>query len=502
MKKLIGMFILICTLSCTFFYNTAIAANHSFYVVSVSSTKANIYTLPKSSSSVLCILNKGDEYPVIATNMGDSTASVVHTVVLDDTLWSISNQYGVSISDLQKENELTTEYLYIEQKLRIPQKTKIHSVIAGESLWRIAYSNNVTVNDLTHLNHLKSTKIVVGEKLKIPDYYVQVELLEGKKGWIRKSVLQTKKQNQVIMGWNKNRNTELNIQQSKKPNLNVVSPRWFTLNHKESIVTIKENAHFVRSMHNHGKRVWPLLGNLFNPVLTDSVLSQPEKRQKVVALLRDSLVRTDSDGINVDFENIDIKNKQDFVLFIIELKKALQPYGILVSVDVTRVNEDPFWSGSLNRMELGKAADYIVMMGYDEHWAGSSIAGSVASLPWVRDGLLELMKEVPSHKIILGVPYYTREWVTNLSSHKVASYDRTMADVEKIIKDKRLSKTWDKAVSQNYVQYTVNGEKHEFWIEDKSSMKLRFDQVKQYHLGGIAAWYLGSETSDIWTVFN
>lgn len=66
-------------------------------------------------------------------------------------------------------------------------------------------------------------------------------------------------------------------------------------------------------------------------------------------------------------------------------------------------------------MELGKAADYIVMMGYDEHWAGSSIAGSVASLPWVRDGLLELMKEVPSHKIILGVPYYTREWVTNLS---------------------------------------------------------------------------------------
>lgn len=502
MKKLVGMFIMICTLSCIFFYNTGKAANHSFYVASVSGTKANVYTLPKSSSPVLFVLNKGDEYPIIATAMGDSTASVVHSVVIGDSLWTISNQYGVSISDLQKENKLTTEYLYIEQRLRIPQKAKIHSVIAGENLWRIAYQNNVTVNDLTQTNNLKSTNIAIGQKLIIPDYYVQVQLLQGKKGWIRKSLLQTKKQNQIIMGWNYSGNVEKDIQQSKKPNLSVVSPRWFTLNHQQSLVTIKENAHFVRSMHNLGKRVWPLLGNLFDPVLTDSVLSQPQKRQKVVALLRDSLVRTDSDGINVDFENIDMKNKQDFVLFIIELKKALQPKGILVSVDVTRVNADPFWSGSLNRTELGKAADYIVMMGYEEHWGGSSKAGSVASLPWVREGLLELMKEVPSHKIILGVPYYSREWVTNLSSHKVTSYDRTMIDMEKIIKDKRLSKTWSKASSQNYVQYTVNGEKHEFWIEDKSSMKLRFDLVKQYRLGGIAAWYLGSETKDIWTVFN
>ena len=103
----------------------------------------------------------------------------------------------------------------------------------------------------------------------------------------------------------------------------------------------------------------------------------------------------------MDFENIDPKNKQDFVLFITELKIALQPHEIKVSVDVTRENIDPFWSGSLDRKKLGEVADYIVMMGYDEHWGGSPKAGSVASIPWTKEGVELLMNDVPSHKIIL-----------------------------------------------------------------------------------------------------
>ena len=143
----------------------------------------------------------------------------------------------------------------------------------------------------------------------------------------------------------------------------------------------------------------------------------------------------------MDFENIDPKNKQDFVLFVIELKKALQPHGIKVSVDVTRENIDPFWSGSLDRKKLGEVADYIIMMGYDEHWGGSPVAGSVASIPWTKEGVELLMKDVPSHKIILAMPFYTREWVTNLTTNKVRSIDRTMNEVVQIISSKGLKES-------------------------------------------------------------
>ncbi|WP_445506146.1 glycosyl hydrolase family 18 protein [Niallia sp. 03190] len=218
-----------------------------------------------------------------------------------------------------------------------------------------------------------------------------------------------------------------------KKNLDVVSPRWFSLNSSENVVTVSANAKYVQAAHASGKQVWPLLGNKFDPVLTDSIISNPQKRQKLVSTLRDSLIQSNSDGINVDFENIDIKNKQDFVLFISELKTALKPSGIVVSVDVTRTNNDPFWSGSFDRKELGKIADYIIMMGYDEYWSGGTQSGSVATLPWVEEGIQLLMSDVPSHKIILGVPFFTREWVTNLSTNKVKSIDRTMTEVNQII---------------------------------------------------------------------
>ncbi|RFU69196.1 LysM peptidoglycan-binding domain-containing protein [Bacillus sp. V59.32b] len=478
------------------------AANHTLSIGTVKTDDAKVYSSPKLGSPVLSVLKKGEQYPIISSAAGDSAISVIHTVVSGNTLWIIANQYGITVSELQKENKLTTTKISVGQKLKIPQKYQVYTVASGDTLWKIATKYGVTVSDVTKLNNLRSTKLSIGQKIKIPDYYAQVQLLGGKKGWMKKSLLQTKAQKRIVMGWNYNGTTDSYIQQLKQPNLNVVSPRWYALNSTENAVSVSVDARYAQAVHAEGKQLWPLFGNKFDPALTDSVLSNPQKRLKVISTLRDSLVQTDSDGINVDFENINIKNKQDYVVFIGELKKALQPHGIIVSVDVSRENEDPFWSGSFDRKELGKIADYIVMMGYDEHWGGSPKAGSVASLPWTKEGIELLMKEVPSHKIILAVPFYTREWVTNLSTGKVTSHDRTMAQANQIISSKGLQKVWDQKTSQNYVEYTAGGEKHQIWLEDQKSIGLRMNLVKQNHLGGAAAWYIGSETADIWGVYH
>ncbi|MGE7879165.1 LysM peptidoglycan-binding domain-containing protein [Peribacillus muralis] len=478
------------------------ASSATLYVGSVKADNTKVYSSPALGSTVLKTLKKGEAFPVISTVAGDSSKPIVHTVKTGNTLWKVANQYGVSIGELQKENKLNSSDIMVGQKLKIPQKYKIHTVVSGDTLWKISNKYEVAAADLSKLNNLRTASLNVGQKLKIPDYYYQVQLLDGKKGWIKKSLLPKKAQKRIVMGWKYNGSQENYTQQLKQPHLNVVSPRSYTLTDSGNFVSASVDTKYVQSAHKQGKQVWQLIGNKFDPTLTGSVLGNEKKRQKLVSALRDSLVKTKSDGINVDFENIDPKNKKDFVRFISELKKALKPHGIILSVDVTRENEDPFWSQSLDRKELGKIADYIIIMGYDEHWGGSPVAGSVSSLPWITEGTKLLMKDVPAQKIILAVPFYTREWVTDLSTNKVTSHDRTMTDVNRIVSAHKLKKVWDKNTSQNYVEYISKGEKHQIWIEDKKSLGLRLDLVKKNHLGGVAAWYIGSETPDIWDVYH
>lgn len=352
----------------------------------------------------------------------------------------------------------------------------------------------------------KITALAKGDEFPILSstrYYYKVQLLDGKQGWIRKTQVYYKQAERIVMGWNYGGNTDLYMQQSASPNLEVVSPRWFSLSNGNPMVSISVDPRYVQWAHANGKKVWPLFGNRFDPVLTDTLVSQPDKRKQVIDTVKSSLVQHQIDGINIDFENMNIKNKADFVAFIRELRAALKPIGKKVSVSVTRTNSDPSWSGSYDRLQLGKAADYIVMMGYDEHWEGGGKAGSVASLPWTEEGIKLLMKEVPSHKIILGVPFYTREWITNPTTGNVTSTDRSMSDVETIIADKKLTPVWDENAKQSYVQYvTDNGEKHQIWIEDQKSMTLRRDLINKYRLIGAAAWHIGLETPAIWDIFR
>ena len=259
---------------------------------------------------------------------------------------------------------------------------------------------------------------------------------------------------------------------------------------------------YIHWAHQSGRHVWPLFGNRFDPRLTHTILSNNKKREQVIQQLRNILVKNDIDGINVDFENIDIQDKKRYVSFIRELHEVLHPHGIIVSVDVSRENPDPSWSGSFDRRELGKAADYILMMGYDEDLSGGGKIGSVASLPWLEEGVQLLLKEVPARKVILAVPFYTRDWVTNLTTKETEQHDLSLIEVKKLIEDKGLTKQWDTKSKQNRVEYTEGDQKHQIWVEDEQSMKQRLDLVQRYKLRGAAVWFMGQEPPEIWDVFR
>ncbi|GGB66286.1 glycosyl hydrolase family 18 protein [Fictibacillus barbaricus] len=464
-------------------------------VGTVSVNKTSVLTSPHSYSKVVGTLSQSEAYPVLNSREAPE-GKRIHTVSTGDTLYLVARHYGVRADELKKINHVIGSRLYVGQQLIIPQEFVNHTIQKTDSLWKIARAHHVSMESLINHNELNAIVLRPGTYLKIPEGYFLLQLLGNKTGWVQKSNLEVKNVNRFNLGWKYNGTRDMYQKQLHISGLDVVSPRWFTLSNKE-LVSIDEDKDYAAAAAKAGKQVWPLFGNKFDPELTDDVLSDLGNRQKVIQTIKTSLIQTKSQGINVDFENIDPKNKQDYVLFIQELKEALRPSGLVVSVDVSRENADPFWSGSLDRKGLGQAADYVIMMGYDEHWASSPKAGSVASLPWTRVGIQLLMNEVPAHKIILGVPFYTREWITDLNG-KVRSIDRTIIETEKVVQEKGLTKKWDSETFQNYVEFTENGEKHQIWLEDETSLNLRYDLVKDYNLRGTAAWYVGGAPEEIW----
>lgn len=332
-------------------------------------------------------------------------------------------------------------------------------------------------------------------------YYYRVQLLRGKTGWLRKRDAVVVNKERTILGWLAFGNSATyRMQLENGSACNVVSPRWFSLVDQGNYLSGEGDAGFVDWAHAQGLQVWPLLGNRFDPGLTRNVLESRERRTRLVEAVRDSVTAYRLDGINVDFENVDPRTRAAFVLFIQELKKALP--DTVISVDVTRHNDDPFFSGSYDRAGLGQAADYIALMAYDEHWGGSSKAGSVASLPWVEEGVRLLMKDVPSHKILLGVPFYTREWITDSRTNRLTSHELSIEQAEQWVAARGAARTWDAKAKQHYVEIAANGLRHQMWLEDQASMLERLKLVDTYRLGGVAIWHVGLGDGDIWDAFR
>ena len=166
------------------------------------------------------------------------------------------------------------------------------------------------------------------------------------------------------------------------------------------------------------------------------------------------------------------------------------------------------------REEQGKVADYVIIMGYDEHFSGSYESGSVASIDFVKEGIEETIKQVPAEKVINAVPFYTRLWkevpktkeeLQNEQGTEAAEYATTvtseaigMDQAKKQIAAAGAEITWDEKTQQNYAEWEADGATYKIWLEDAQSIEAKLKLMKENKIAGTAAWKLGFETSDIW----
>ena len=282
-------------------------------------------------------------------------------------------------------------------------------------------------------------------------------------------------------------------------NLNVISPTWFKLCDNEGGYTSFASADYVQKAHDRGLEVWALIENIEykDSISMYEILSSTTTRQKLIDSLMNDLITYGIDGINVDFEQLSMDCGEHFVEFIRELSAACRKNGKVLSVDnyVPRDFNDYY-----DRKEQGIVADYVIVMGYDEHYAGSKEAGSVASIDYVEDGIAQTVKEVPAEKVINAIPFYTRIWET--TGDGISSQAVDMVTAEQFISNHGITAEWDETTCQNYGEYTSGDSRYQVWLEDADSIKVKLNVMENYGIGGVAEWRLGFEKPEIWDVIG
>ena len=321
------------------------------------------------------------------------------------------------------------------------------------------------------------------------------------------------KEGKINMAWHQvttqeaNRNVANVISNTK--GLNVISPTWFYLNDNEGSLMSLASKEYVDYCHSQGIDVWALVSNLENEeVSTTDVLTHTSKRTNVVNQLIAAAIQYNFDGINVDFEAIETQAGEGYVQFIRELSLKCKNNGIILSVDNYVPTE---YTSFYNRKEQANFADYVIIMGYDEHYAGSD-EGSVASIGFVTEGIENTLKEVPANQTILAAPFYTRVWVetpkeaaddVEAASEDYVPYDLSsqavnMKEAWNMVSVNGVEAVWSEEDGQYYAEYENEGQTYKIWLEDIKSMELRLKAASDHALAGVSFWKLGLEDPAIW----
>lgn len=295
-------------------------------------------------------------------------------------------------------------------------------------------------------------------------------------------------------------NDTLNAYVSATKSLNVISPTWLALSGNDGSVRSFASSSYVNTAHNLGLEVWVLFDNFTGPddVSTSEAISHADSRANMISNVINETLACGADGVNLDFEAIATADGQSFVELVREMSIACRKNGLVFSID----NYVPMnFNGHYNLKEQGIVADYVVIMGYDEHYAGSQEAGSVASLSYVENGLIKATEDVAPSKIINAVPFYTRIWHT--SNGSVTSEAVKLETQAEYIANHNIQLVWDAEAGQYYGEFTSDdGTLNQVWVEDAESISQKITAMQVHGIAGIAEWALGMETSDIWDVIS
>ena len=430
-----------------------------------------------------------------------------------DKVWVKDDKVYLNLTYVQEFTDLDAYITKDPYRIAIQYKFKNVKTVTVKKNTSIRYRGGIKSAILTSVK--KGTKLRLIEEMENWD---QVATDDGYIGYIDKKKVgeaektkierNFKKENysyltmdsKVNMVWHQVTSTDANAYfadaTANMTGVNVISPTWFYLTDTSGNIASIASADYVSQAHEKGLQVWGLIDNFTQEVSTTETLSSTAARQNIISQLIQAAKDVGMDGINVDFESLSEDVGIHFLEFLRELSIECHKNNLVLSVD-NPVPED--FTSHYDRAEQGRVVDYVIIMGYDEHYVGSE-AGSVASLPWVEQGIQDTLDEVPAERVINAIPFYTRLWRT--TGGNVTSEAIGMDQAQQTIADNNVETYWDKTTSQNYGKYDIDNSTYQIWLEDAQSVAEKVKLVSKYDLAGVSAWKLGFENNGIWQVIS
>lgn len=408
----------------------------------------------------------------------------------------LNDIYNVEIKYNKESNILTVDSLNREQKKANASKdvsVKYKPTIFSKTIDKIEKGDSVIVIESKDNGWYKiRTKLgKIGYTKDITNVYSVREEIENKK--------QIEGKVSLVWDYYSEYATAPNRQGTKIDGVNVVSPAFANLEKSGSLnINIGETGKkYVEWAHENEYKVWAIVSNNSYKAPTSEVLNDYKKRADLINKIVTMTISYNLDGLNIDFENMNESDKDVFSRFIIELAPRLKEYGKVLSVDVTAPDGSPDWSLCYNRNKIGKIADYVIFMAYDQYGVSSTSAGTTAGADWVEVNIKKFLgqEEVAAEKIILGMPFYTRAW--NETSSGVKSTVISMKYVDSAVPEEA-TRQWNNDLKQYYVEYQKNGTNYKMWIEDENSIEAKFVLMHNYNLAGAAYWQKDMEKEGIW----
>ena len=477
-----------------FFDNTIIYDEKYNQVVTTSSIK--IASLPIDSKQ-------------IQVNSSNTTIKA-GAIILDEVAY-------VPISELDEVYNIKTTYVESEDLIYIDSLDREQQTATLKKDSRIKYKPTIISATLAKAKQGDTLTIANRSDYPVPNGWTRIRTENGTLGYIQTGKLnefktirekteeKAKIEGPISLAWDYySEYVSAPTRIGKITGVNVVSPSFFYMT-KYSTTNVYENVGnegiaYVNWAHGNGYQVWPMFTNS-NMSETSKMLSDYKSRENVINQIIKYIKQYNLDGINIDFEGMYEAEKDNFSRFLIEIRPRLNEIGAVLSVDVTAPDGAPEWSLCYDRYTIGKVADYVMFMAYDQYGVSATKAGTTAGHNWVEANVKKFLgqEEVKAEKIILGIPFYTRVWKEN--NGNVTSNVVNIGNVNNVIPS-NATKTWDEDLQQYYVEYKKGGATYKIWVEDEKSIEAKLDLVSKYNLGGAAYWEYDRATNSIWNLIE
>jgi spore germination protein YaaH len=255
----------------------------------------------------------------------------------------------------------------------------------------------------------------------------------------------------------------------------------------------------------------PLMPLVTNPGFERSVahalLHNAQAQARATTSLAQLAERDQYVGWQIDFEDIDPADKPAYTRFVTRLAARMHRDHRLLSVAVVPRFSDVYpdssapgfhtgeWGVAFDFRGLGRVADFLVLMAYDQH-TPLTPPGPVAGYDWVKAALDYAARRVPPAKLLLGLPFYGREWVETASG--TTAHSLAYKDLKRYLEDPGSERHWDEVSRTTWFQLHEGDTLRTAWFDDARSLREKLKLMQLDHLRGFAAWRLGVEDPEFW----